>query len=273
MTFAEGVRGTFGVFASRFDLPGAGTGVVLVLHDLNKLERLQRTVEQLDRLASLGTLSAGMAHEIKNSLVPLRTHVGLVLEKQPGEELATTVLRETERLDSMVARVLRFAGAPAAVLRQIEMRELIEESLRLVEPHLEGRSIQVVRDFSTEPLAVLGDALQLQQALVNLLLNASEAMAWQGTLTISTGLRQAASGAASQDAVKRLFIRLQDTGKGIPEENLSHLFDPFFTTKPHGTGLGLAITRRIIQDHHGEIEVQSEVNKGSTFTVFLPMAV
>jgi len=226
---------------------------------------LDENLQRLDRLANLGTLSAGIAHEIKNALVPIKTFVELMLEKSDDRELAITVEREVKRLDSMVSQMLRFASPKPTAFTAVQVHDVLDVSLRLLQYQITGKMITVTRDFRAVPGIVRGDEAQLQQVVMNLLLNALEAMGTNGALTISTEIAEGDGGA---HLVK---IQIHDTGIGIAKENLDHVFEPFFTTKRNGTGLGLAISQRVAREHHGGIEAQSERGKGSTFIVSLPL--
>jgi signal transduction histidine kinase len=222
-------------------------------------------LERLDRLANLGTLSAGIAHEIKNGLVPIRTFVQLMLEKSDDRELAMSVERELKRIDSMVSQMLRFAAPKPAVFAQVRVQDILETSLRLLQHQIDEKMITVKREFNAAPGIVDGDEAQLQQVVMNLLLNAVEAMTVNGVLTVSTNLSR-----GQRDG--KLEIHVKDTGVGIKQENLDRIFEPFFTTKGNGTGLGLAISQRVIVEHHGRIEARSETGKGTTFIISLPAA-
>lgn len=226
----------------------------------------EENLQRLDRLANLGTLSAGIAHEIKNGLVPIKTFVQLMLQKSDDKELAATVERELKRIDSLIVQMLRFAAPRPAAFAQVRTHEVLELSLRLLQHQITGKMISVTRDYRAAPDTVLGDEAQLQQVFMNLLLNAVEAMGLNGALTISTELAKENHGAAI------LKIAIRDTGAGIARENLDRLFEPFFTTKKNGTGLGLAISQRVASEHRGKIETQSEVGKGSVFIISLPAA-
>jgi signal transduction histidine kinase len=219
-------------------------------------------MRRLDRLASLGLLSAGMAHEIKNGLTAIQTFIELLLQKGEDRELAEVVGRELKRIDSLVSQMLRFAAPGKNTFADVNVHHLLDHSLRLVEHQISGKLISLKRDFKAEPCVICGDEFQLQQAFMNLLFNAIEAMGTNGDLTVSTEIVGG----------KQLKIQIRDTGVGIAPENLGRLFEPFFTTKKNGTGLGLAISQRIVQEHGGGISAKSETNKGSTFTVSLPMA-
>lgn len=222
-------------------------------------------LQRLDRLANLGTLSAGIAHEIKNGLVPIRTFIQLMLEKSEDRELAVSVERELKRIDSMVSQMLRFAAPKPAVFAQVRVQEVLDTSLRLLQHQIDDKMISVKRDYQAAPGVVDGDEAQLQQVVMNLLLNAVEAMTVNGVLTVSTNL----SGGQRDGSLE---IHVKDTGVGIPKENLDRIFEPFFTTKRNGTGLGLAISQRVVSEHHGRIEAQSETGKGATFIISLPAA-
>jgi len=228
---------------------------------------------RLDRLATIGTLSASMAHEIKNSLVAGKTFIDLLLEKEQDAELVGIVRRELARIDSLVGRILRFAGPERTVYAAISLHEVIEHSLKLVQPRLDDQSIGITRSFRAACDTVSGDAFQLQQAFVNLFLNALEAMTPHGMLTVET---QASVPSAellrvgSPEDSPQVLIRVRDTGRGIAPEQLRQLFQPFFTTKEEGTGLGLAITRHIIEEHRGTIGAESEPSRGTVFSIVLP---
>ena len=225
-------------------------------------ENLQR----LDRLANLGTLSAGIAHEIRNGLVPIRTFIELMLEKSDDRELAVTVDRELKRIDSMVSQMLRFAAPKPAAFAPVRVQDVLETSFKLLQHQIDEKGISVTRDYKAANGVVDGDEAQLQQVVMNLILNALEAMTVNGALTISTEIGQ------REDGTSWLDIRVNDTGVGIKQENLDRIFEPFFTTKRNGTGLGLAISQRVVLEHQGRIEARSEPGKGATFIISLPGA-
>jgi signal transduction histidine kinase len=249
------------------------SGAVLVLHDLTPARQVEQHIQQLDRLASIGTLAAGMAHEIKNALVAGRTFVDLLLEKHKDAELVEVVRREMGRIDAIVSRMRKFAAPARPALRKVSLHEILDHSLRLVQPQLEAKLVSVSRSFQAAPDLLSGDDYQLQQAFVNLFLNALEAMGPNGTLSVATDILPPGAMPGRRAHVSdqpHLRLTIEDTGIGITPENMQRLFEPFFTTKPNGTGLGLLITRRIVQEHHGAITVQSEPDKGTSFQIVLP---
>jgi len=253
---------------------GAATpAVAILIQDLTLARRLEEDIRQLDRLASVGTLAAEMAHEVRNALVAVKTFVDLLLEQNPDAELADTVKREMQRIDSIVGQVLKYSRPSAPQFKATPVHALLDRSLKLMKPRFEGRNITVVTRLAAQPDAVTGDEQHLEQAVLNLLLNATDAMSGDGTLTVETDL-MTDNGQSPIQAVARRQVRIviRDTGAGISSEDMTHLFEPFFSTKKDGTGLGLAITRRIIHEHHGLISADSEPGKGTAFHILLPAA-
>jgi signal transduction histidine kinase len=253
------------VVAMRLKSQETDSGIALVLNDLTAARRFEDHIQALDRLANAGTLAASMAHEIKNAMVAGKTFVDLLLEQNQKSELVDVVRREMGRIDAIVGRMLKLAGPARAMFSMVHVHEILEHSLRLVQPHMETKSILVEQFFRASQDEVNGDEYELQQAFVNLLLNAFEAMGPEGTLSISTELVT-----PKDSATPQVCVTIKDTGAGILPEHMRHLFEPFFTTKASGTGLGLAVTQRICQEHHGNILVESQPGTGTTFHVMLP---
>ena len=252
---------------------GCVNGVVLVLRDAGPAQKLEISLQRLDRLASIGTFSASIAHEIKNALVALNTFVQTLIERNRDSELTGLVGRELHRIDTVVSQVLKFAGLARPTFSRVSVHRILDQSLRLIQPQLTHKHIDLVRSFDARPEFVDGDEYQLEQAFLNILLNALAATETGGQLRVSTGNAIAAESAASSETAPAgwVDVTISDTGIGIPRENLGKLFEPFFSTKPHGTGLGLAITRQIVHAHHGRIEVESQEQKGTIFRIALPM--
>jgi signal transduction histidine kinase len=223
---------------------------------------VHQNLQRLDRLANLGLFSASIAHEIKNGLVAINTYCEVMLASDSNHEMAEMVRRELKRIDGLTTQMLRYAAPKPATQAAVNVHTVLDHLLRLFEHQMSGRMIVLRRDYQAAAPAVLGDESRLQQAFMNLLLNAVEAMSQGGELTVAT-----------ENAAGQLKISIRDTGAGITPENFPHLFETFFTTKKHGTGLGLAISRRMVEEHQGAIQVQSNPGRGSTFTVTLPAAV
>jgi signal transduction histidine kinase len=226
-------------------------------------------IVRLQQLADLGTASVAIAHEIKNAMVAVRTFVQVLLAENRNAELATVVQTELSRIDSLISQMLHCASKPKPHIGRVSLQEVLERTLRVVEPQLRERKIRLVRSYLASPDIVLADAHQLEQAFLNLLLNASDAIGENGDITVGTAARTLRKRILGSD---HLEVMISDTGAGIPKHQLSRLFEPFCTTKENGTGLGLPITREIIERHQGTISVESQTGKGTSFSISLPRA-
>jgi signal transduction histidine kinase len=220
---------------------------------------LQENLRRLDRLANLGLVSASVAHEIKNGLVAVNTFLELLLQKGDDQEMNDVVRREFKRIDSLATQMLRYSTTKPTEFKSVPLHEALDHSVRLLEHQMTGRMISLKRGYLAAPATVHGDESQLQQVFMNMLLNAVEAVGSNGEVAINT---------ENMDGVG-LKITIRDSGSGIRPENISRLFEPFFTTKKNGTGLGLAICQRIVEEHGGRIDVESEPGEGSAFIISL----
>src|SRR5712692_5776208 len=256
-------------------------GALVVLTDLTPLKRLELLIRRSDRLASLGTLSAGMAHEIKNPLVSIKTFAQLLPQRYQDsdfrEAFSKLIGHEIERIDSLVNQLLRFARPAKPDLKPTHVHEDLEKSLQLIGHRLYDQDIKLARFLEANVDTISADADQLEQVFLNFFINAMEAMQHGGELTVSTQTRNgeesvAPIGHGNGGAREVLRITIRDTGEGIQSEDIQHLFDPFFTTKDYGTGLGLSVVHSIIQEHGGQIEVESELKEGTAFHILLPLA-
>jgi two-component system NtrC family sensor kinase len=246
---------------------------------MEKLAEAQLQLLQSDKLASLGRLAAGVAHEINNPLTGVLTYSSFLLknaEESPElKEDLEVIVRETKRCREIVKGLLDFSRQSASTARPTPVNEIVRNACRIVEHQLSIQKIQVDMQLPKESPMVNADMMQIEQVLVNLLVNAADAIGEAGgTITIDTGMATVADGVngrASPDGMVR--IRVTDTGCGIPAEGLNKLFEPFYSTKgAKGTGLGLAIVWGIIEKHHGQIKVDSQVGGGTTLTILLPVA-
>lgn len=231
-------------------------------------ELLRQELARSERLKAVATLASGMAHEIKNPLTALKTFSEYLPEKKNDpeflEKFSKIVGGEVDRIDSLVHQLLEFAKPSPPSLSDTNIHLLIEDTLNLLSNQLLKHKINLVKEFSAEKnLTLKIDPNQIRQALLNILLNAIEAMEAGGTLRVETR-------ATSHES---LDIVIKDTGPGISPKDLPHIFDPFFSKKDHGTGLGLAITHQIITEHKGKVSVISEIGKGTGVEIELPCGV
>jgi signal transduction histidine kinase/predicted membrane protein len=286
-------RGTvpLGVVATTMSGERDTKEVLLVFDDLSEVKLLQERIRRADRLAVVGTFAAGMAHEIKNPLVPIKTFSQLLPEMFDDNEFrsrfSVLVLKEVERINHIIERLLNFARPTKPVLGLCDMHELINEVLLLLEEEVKKKQIDMRKGYTSEPAVIKVDREQIKQVILNLLLNAVQAVESEGRIEISTayvwerggdgdgrrfarGRRDAASRRRGNHKVKRFQIKISDNGRGMSDEDQKHLFNPFFTTKPEGTGLGLAISHVIIEEHNGTIDAKSKEGQGATFTLKLP---
>jgi len=241
------------------------------LHDyIARLESTQKQLIQAEKMNALGQLAASIAHEINNPLAGALVYTKLLSKKVGGDsfdkEETITNLSKIEsavsHCSTLVRGLLDFARQSTPVLQQVTVRDVVDNVMTVVGHQAEMSHVEVTKEETSPSPAVLADPHQLQQVLTNLVINAIQAMPDGGRLTIRT----------SADEDGQVSVSVEDTGCGIAPENIDKLFTPFFTTKEEvkGVGLGLAVSHGIVERHGGKIEVQSEVGKGTTFTVHLP---
>jgi signal transduction histidine kinase len=245
-------------------LPQASIAIENALLFREQRERLRR-MSRADKLATVGELAAGAAHEIRNPLTAIRSSLQYLASKTDEEtasRLLATALQETERIDGIVSAMLSFSRPSEIVWESLELRGILEESLELVSFQARTQKVEVETEIGAAPMAVRGDRAQLKQLFLNVLLNAIQAMPGGGRLSVE---------ALAKDG-RKAVVSVADTGEGIPEESLDRIFDPFFTTKKGGTGLGLSICYSIVKAHQGEIEVRSKAGQGTVLRISLPLA-
>jgi PAS domain S-box-containing protein len=244
-----------------FDLTGEFIGSVHVVRDISELKSLREKLVMAEKMAALGEVAAKVAHEIRNPLVSVGGFAKRLEKKLDGNlrEYAGIIVKEVERLEDILKEILGFVKEVRLIMEMVDLNSLLDEVTQLMESGLEDRGIIVTKDFRLQA-EVFVDPNRVKEAFVNILSNAVQSISGSGSVSLSTY-------AKGGNAV----VEVRDTGTGIQDEERPFIFDPFFTTKPSGTGLGLAITHRIIQEHNGTIEVESEVGKGSVFRVFIPI--
>jgi signal transduction histidine kinase len=250
-----------------------GVSLILILLTILALHRIylvfikiEEQMQQADKWQSMSRLSAGVAHEIRNPLSIISGNAELLLE-DPNQDIENskmlnTILEESERMDKILRNFMDFSKPVPAELMVRDINELVANVLELTRHALSKSGITIITNYGESLSKVPVDAGKLKQVLLNLILNARESMSKGGELNIRT--RQDNSS---------VYIEIQDSGEGIPKENLSRIFEPFFTTKPTGSGLGLTIARRLMKDQQGNISIQSEDKKGTTVQLRLPIGI
>ena len=237
-----------------------------VLERTEEIKKIHSQLFRSEKLASLGKLAAGVAHEINNPLTGILTNSSLLLDDlekaDPRREDVEVIVKETIRCREIVKRLLDFARQTKPQKQLININSIIENIILLVRNQTSFRNIVIQKELSENIPDVMADRDQIQQVFVNIIINSSEAMAGGGSLTIESKL------AEQSDSI---LIRFTDTGPGIPDDIKEKIFDPFFTTKEQGTGLGLSISYGIIEQHGGDISIESKRGEGTKFTIRLPI--
>jgi signal transduction histidine kinase len=234
-----------------------------------ELKESQNTLRRADRLSSLGLLTAGLAHEIRNPLVAIRTFTQLLPERYNDAEFRdgfqVLALKEVDRICGLINDLLSFARPSRPKVVQENMNDVVDGITRILDSEAKEKNVEITRDFASDLPSVWIDREQMKQVFMNLVLNAIQAMKNGGAISIST--RPYSKNQAGQF----VQVEVRDNGLGIPEENLEHIFDPFFTNKDEGSGLGLSISHQIVQEHGGYIMVESKVGVGTSFFVNIPL--
>lgn len=251
--------------------------LIVNLHDITDLKRLESRVRQSERLAALGTLAAGMAHEIRNPLSAIKTFVQLLPRKleRPGflDKFNRTVPRELDRINRLIEDLLQLAREPKYYFAPVSVRTLLEQCMELFEEDLKRVQINCRLVFAQQDSApILADSDQLTKAFHNLVQNAVQAMPNGGELVVEAERRETIPFEATMTSDQKGWLQIffKDTGVGISAEDITNIFNPFFTTKDTGTGLGLAITHKVITEHGGQIEVRKRNGEGTCFIIYLP---
>ena len=238
-----------------------------------RLKKMYRT----DRLATLGELAAGAAHEIRNPLTAIRSTIQYLSKDFSADpvksEMVTELISEVERINKIVQGLLSFARPSDLNTSDINIEQLINQTLLLVTNTLRKQNVEVEFEYFTDNTTIQGDAEQLKQVFLNIILNAVEAMGKNPPERSRTLIISIEKGTPVNTHSRYLIISFEDSGKGIEQKNIENVFNPFFTTKEEGTGLGLAICYGIINRHEGEIEVKSVPDKGTCINIKLPQRI
>ena len=244
---------------------GTFLGHIILFRDLTEIQELKREIERSQRLASLGKLAAGIAHEIRNPLSSIKGFATFFNERFKDmpeyQSTAKIMIQEVDRLNRVITQLLEFARPLEVIKKPASIRPLMQLSLKIIEREAQSKNIRITTKFSPEINEVHIDQDRFNQVLLNLYLNAVEAMEDGGVLSVAL---------SRKDDTQKVRITVSDTGAGIKKEDMVHIFDPYFTTKQSGTGLGLAIVHKIIESHKGEVKIESEFGKGTTVMITLP---
>lgn len=246
------------------------TGAIVVLEDVTSRVKLENSLQQNEKLSSIGLLAAGVAHEVNTPLTGVSSYtqmlLGMIPETDPKHALLQKVQKQTDRASNIVGNLLNFSRTGnAADFVEINVNKLLEDTLQLLEPQLRKTQIEIVKNYSEDAPQIFGNAGKLQQVFTNLIINARDAMFGNGgKITLTTAVENEAE----------IVVEVADTGSGIEPKNLGKIYDPFFTTKEvgSGTGLGLAVSYGIVQEHDGVITATSEFGEGTTFRLIFPIA-
>jgi two-component system sensor histidine kinase HydH len=240
------------------------SGIILMVEDIREVAKLEEQLRRSERLSAIGKIAAYMAHEIKNPLASISTGIEFVSEKLPPDESVrgymNMILKEIYRLDRLIKNLLSFASRKPLNKVSVNVFEILNECITLLTPEIIGKDIKLKTDFKEKELMVHLDPDQFKEVVLNLVRNAIDAIDKDGEVEL--GFEKVGS---------RVVFWCKDNGKGIREEYVHNIFEPFFSTKKGGSGLGLAIVHKIVEDHGGKIEVESDYGKGTIFKVYLPL--
>lgn len=241
-------------------------GQVLLISNMTELKMLEKEMRENERLAAVGRMAAGVAHEVRNPLSSIKGLALLLRGKFDAasreNETAGLLINEVERINRTVSELLSFARPASLSLERVSLRTLLDENIRLISSDAQSSEIDIQFTADEDLKDILGDEDRLNQVFINILLNAVQSMDKGGSLTVQAG---------NSEKGDTVIVKVWDTGCGIAQENMAQLFYPYFTTKPGGTGIGLAISQKIVSDHKGSIIIDSTPGAGTTVTVELPV--
>jgi signal transduction histidine kinase len=243
---------------------GVQTGTLHIIRDITEMKTLQEQNKRVERLSAMGEMAVELAHEIRNPLGSVELFASL-LEKEGTGDLkrwAENIRIGTQSLNNIVSNMLHFANPLSPEFTRVNLHEIIGDVIGFTDPIMHQRKVRLDKRLKADHPVISADSELLKQLILNLVMNAMNAMPSEGSLMIQTGNSSQVPGEGEY-----LELKIRDSGVGIPPENLKRIFDPFFTTNKKGTGLGLSVVHQIVEQHGGNIQVKSEINRGTTFTI------
>lgn len=254
---------------------GENIGAILTLKDITYIRELEAAVRQADRLSTLGTLAAGLAHEVKNPLGGIKGAAQLLERELPDNsdmlEYTGVMIRETERIDRIIRELLDLASPRGLKLSPVNLHRVLGDILLLQEQAVGSREITFTKQFDPSIPDIMADEEMVTRLLLNLIRNAIDAMGQSGRLTVVSRVMSDYRMTQNERHSRMVAVEISDDGPGIPPEDLENIWTPFFSTKSGGTGLGLTICHKIVAEHRGMIKVDSDQGHGTKFTVLLPL--
>ncbi|MFA5031590.1 MAG: ATP-binding protein [bacterium] len=244
-------------------------GVISIVRNIKEMEILEKRLVQSEKMVTIGQFSSGIAHQLNTPLSTILTYSQMILDdinkkaemrKQTLLKRITAIEEQCQRSKEIVQHLLAFSRPHKTQFVSADINQIIKDALFIVEGELTKHKVRIIKELNPCP-KIMGDVQQLKELIINMVINAQQAMPKGGTLTIITIFMP-----------KLIKIRFQDSGEGIPEKDIVNIFEPFFTNKPSGTGLGLFMCRNTVYNHNGFIDVQSKLKEGTTFTISLPIS-
>ena len=242
---------------------GRSLGTLHIIRDITEVKALEEKNQRGERLAAMGEMAAELAHEIRNPLGSIDIFASLLTRECAGDarNWAENIRIGARSLNTIVSNMLHFTGPLSPVFAEMDIHEILREIGNFCGPMIRQRGVRLKIELAADYSLIRGDRELIKQLVLNLIFNAMKAMPSEGSLAVYT------RNVAGKNQSRRLELRIEDTGVGIPPEHLDKIFDPFFTTNKNGTGLGLSIVNQIVESHSGEIQVKSEINRGTAFTI------
>lgn len=263
---------TLEIFCSPFKSPGGATiGNVFVLRDITRIEKLEDMAKRTEKFAAMGEMAANIAHEIRNPLGSIELFASLLLknlQEKKDQERVIHIISSVKNVDNKISNLLMFTRKQSPQMKKISLRHILTEVIDFSKQIMQQGGIDISVKYDGDQSCIEGDADMIKQVFLNIILNAQQAMPDGGVLNIKTITSSGGIIPAESSVVEIIF---QDSGPGIPEENLSRIFDPFFSTKQDGAGLGLAIVHNIVSTHNGSINVENSLRGGAIVNISFPL--